>query len=58
MDLYLLPRMRKKKLDIDPESLLPTLPKPEELRPFPTQMTIEYKGHKSRVRSISINANG
>lgn len=38
LDLYLCPRMRKKKLDIDPESLIPKLPKPEELRPYPTTL--------------------
>lgn len=58
MDLYLLPRLRKKKLDIDPESLLPQLPKPEELRPFPTQVGITYEGHSNRVRSISVSKNG
>lgn len=58
MDLYLLPRLRKKKLDIDPDSLLPQLPKPEELRPFPTQVGITYEGHSTRVRSISVSKNG
>lgn len=38
LDLYLCPRTRKKKLDIDPESLIPKLPKPEELRPYPTTL--------------------
>ena len=36
LDLYMQPRLRKKKLDIDPETLIPKLPQPEELRPFPT----------------------
>ncbi|EGR31248.1 hypothetical protein IMG5_115080 [Ichthyophthirius multifiliis] len=58
LDLYLCPRIRKKKLDIDPESLVPTLPKPKELRPYPTTLNMQYKGHKSRVRGISINSNG
>lgn len=40
LDLYLCPRTRKKKLDIDPDSLIPKLPKPEELRPFPTTVSI------------------
>ena len=58
MDLYLQPRLRKKKLDIDPDTLIPKLPKPDELRPFPTQINIEYKAHQSRVRSISVNNTG
>ncbi|KKK16726.1 hypothetical protein ARAM_004185 [Aspergillus rambellii] len=36
LDLYLAPRVRRSKLNIDPESLLPKLPSPEELKPFPT----------------------
>lgn len=44
LDLYLAPRIRKKKLDIDPESLIPNLPRPSELRPFPTTANITYEG--------------
>ncbi len=36
LDLYLHPRIQKKKMNVDPEKLIPNLPKPEELRPFPT----------------------
>ncbi|KAG4304457.1 hypothetical protein PORY_002167 [Pneumocystis oryctolagi] len=45
-------------LNIDPESLIPKLPLPEDLRPFPTGCSIVYKGHKGCVRSISIDPNG
>ena len=38
LDLYLCPRVHKRRLNIDPESLVPKLPKPRELRPFPTTM--------------------
>ena len=31
LDLYLCPRARKKKLNIDPESLIPDIPKPSDL---------------------------
>ncbi|KAH6588131.1 hypothetical protein BASA61_006098 [Batrachochytrium salamandrivorans] len=58
LDLYLCPRTIKKKLDIDPESLIPKLPKPQDLLPFPTKLSVEYKGHESRVRSISVSASG
>lgn len=43
LDLYLCPRVMKRKLNIDPESLVPKLPKANDLRPFPTAKCIEYK---------------
>ena len=58
LDLYLAPRVRRNKLDIDPESLLPKLPSPEELRPFPTVCSAVYHGHEGRVRSVSIDPTG
>ena len=58
LDLYLAPRVRKSKLNIDPESLLPKLPSPDELRPFPSTCTTTFSGHKGRVRSVSISPNG
>lgn len=36
LDLYLAPRLVKKRLNMTAEELLPKLPKPNELRPFPT----------------------
>ena len=41
LDLYLCPRAIKRKLQIDPDTLLPKLPDPKELRPFPTTMAIQ-----------------
>ncbi|KAG5437015.1 hypothetical protein PCANB_001291 [Pneumocystis canis] len=58
LDLYLAPRVRKNRLNIDPDSLIPKLPSPEDLRPFPTRCSTIYKGHKGRVRSINIDSNG
>jgi ribosome biogenesis protein ERB1 len=43
LDLYLCPRKMKRRLNIDPESLVPKLPKASDLRPFPTAKCIEYK---------------
>lgn len=43
LDLYLCPRIMKRRLNIDPESLVPKLPKASDLRPFPTAKCIEYK---------------
>ena len=42
LDLYLAPRVRRSKLNIDPESLLPKLPSPEELKPFPSSCATLY----------------
>jgi ribosome biogenesis protein ERB1 len=58
LDLYLAPRVRRNKLNIDPESLLPKLPKPEDLKPFPTTCAAIYRGQEGRVRSISVDPSG
>ena len=58
LDLYLCPRVRKMKADVDPEDLIPKLPRPKELQPFPTQLAILYKGHEDTVRSVSMEPMG
>lgn len=58
LDLYLAPRVRRSKLNIDPESLLPKLPSPEELRPFPTMCATKFLGHEGRVRSLAVAPSG
>lgn len=58
LDLYLAPRVRRTKLNIDPESLLPKLPDPDELRPFPSYQTTIFRGHEGRVRSVSVDPSG
>ena len=58
LDLYLAPRVRRSKLNIDPESLLPKLPSPEELRPFPTTCATLFRGHEGRVRSLAVDPSG
>ena len=58
LDLYLAPRVRRNKLNIDPESLLPKLPSPEELRPFPTTCATIFRGHEGRVRSLAVDPTG
>ncbi|EAW07910.1 ribosome biogenesis protein ERB1 [Aspergillus clavatus NRRL 1] len=58
LDLYLAPRVRRSKLNIDPESLLPKLPSPEELKPFPTACATVFRGHKGRVRSLAVDPSG
>ena len=58
LDLYLAPRVRRSKLNIDPESLLPQLPSLEELRPFPTTCATLFRGHDGRVRSLAVDPSG
>ncbi|EWC48961.1 ribosome biogenesis protein ERB1 [Drechslerella stenobrocha 248] len=58
LDLYLAPRVRRNKLNIDPASLLPKLPSPEDLKPFPTTCAAIYRGHEGRVRSVSADPTG
>ena len=58
LDLYLAPRVRRNKLDIDPESLLPKLPSVEELRPFPSVSANIFHGHAGRIRSLDVDPSG
>ncbi|KAK4547283.1 hypothetical protein LTR36_000938 [Oleoguttula mirabilis] len=58
LDLYLAPRVRRSKLNIDPESLLPKLPDPAELKPFPTTCATVCKGHEGRVRTLAFDPSG
>uniref|UniRef100_A0A8C6TZS7 Ribosome biogenesis protein BOP1 n=1 Tax=Neogobius melanostomus TaxID=47308 RepID=A0A8C6TZS7_9GOBI len=36
LDLYLCPRQRKMRVNVNPEDLIPKLPRPRDLQPFPT----------------------
>ncbi len=58
LDLHLAPRARKMRLTIQPEDLVPQLPKPKDLQPFPTACALTYRGHANMVRSISIDPTG
>ncbi|KAI8922042.1 NUC169 domain-containing protein, partial [Powellomyces hirtus] len=58
LDLYLCPRVIKKKMNIDPESLIPKLPNPRDLLPFPSALAITFKGHTARIRSFSVDPTG
>ena len=58
LDLYLAPRVRRSKLNVDPESLLPQLPSLDDLRPFPTTCATLFRGHDGRVRSLAIDPLG
>jgi ribosome biogenesis protein ERB1 len=58
LDLYLCPRVRKTRIHVDPESLIPKLPSPKDLKPFPTTETITYKGHSGRIRCFNMDPTG
>ena len=58
LDLYLAPRAKKTKPQIDPESLIPKLPLPKDLKPFPTRNAIRYLGHQGKVRCVAVEPKG
>lgn len=58
LDLYLAPRVQRTKLNIDPNSLIPSLPSPASLRPFPTHEAARCEGAAARVRCASVSPDG
>ncbi len=59
LDLYLCPRAIKNKLNINPDSLLPELPNPADLKPFPVQKSINFASSSdAAVNGISFDASG
>ena len=53
------PRLTRKKVNVqDPNVLIPELPSPNDLKPFPMRESIEYEFHTTCVRSISVSACG
>lgn len=58
LDLYLCARQRKMKMNVNPEDLIPKLPKPKDLEPFPRTQALVYLGHTDVVRTISPDPSG
>lgn len=58
LELYMCPRQRIRRANVDPESLIPKLPRPKDLQPFPSGQSIVYKGHSDIVHSLSIEPQG
>jgi ribosome biogenesis protein ERB1 len=56
-DLFLNARTIKKKINLKESDIMPDLPKPEELRPFPTKETILFKGHSSSIKALCCDPN-
>lgn len=58
LDLYLCPRQRKMRMNVDPEDLIPKLPKPKDLQPFPSVQSVIYQGHEDMVRCVTVELAG
>lgn len=59
LDLLLCPRAITNKITMHPDDLLPTLPDPRDLRPFPTQKSIDFVGHEgAHITGISVDPSG
>lgn len=58
LDLYLCPRAKRTKVTVQPEDLIPKLPSPRDLQPFPTVESMVFRGHTDLVRAISIEPKG
>ena len=58
LDLYLCPRKLKRRLAIDPESLVPKLPDPRDLKPFPNALCRSFIGHTTAVVALDCSQDG
>ncbi|KAK3742734.1 hypothetical protein QZH41_018951, partial [Actinostola sp. cb2023] len=58
LDLYLCPRQRRMRIQVNPDDLLPKLPRPKDLQPFPTTQSIVYTGHQGMIRCVSVDPTG
>lgn len=58
LDLYLCPRAKRMKVTVQAEDLIPKLPSPRDLQPFPTMENMVYRGHKGLIRTVSIEPKG
>ncbi|KAF5393838.1 hypothetical protein D9757_000208 [Collybiopsis confluens] len=57
LDLYMAPRVQRVKLNIDPDSLIPKLPSPNSLKPFPIYKSLKFS-HSNMVRCIGVSPDG
>ena len=60
LDLYLAPRVQRRRLPsgvTKADDLIPQLPDPKTLRPFPTYRALRHT-HQARVRAISVSPGG
>lgn len=56
---YLIPpSLCSSQIKIDPDSLLPKLPKKKDLKPYPHLLGLQFLGHSAAVTSISVHPTG
>lgn len=60
LDLYLCPRVKKNRMNVDPESLIPKLPSLQDLQPYPTTLALVFGPgyHTGKIRTISCDSTG
>ncbi|KAL5508331.1 ERB1 [Sanghuangporus vaninii] len=59
LDLYLAPRIQRKKSDMNPDDLIPKLPSPSSLKPFPNYRALRFRhDDDAAVRCVSISPDG
>jgi ribosome biogenesis protein ERB1 len=58
VDLITSARVIHQKTDIKEEDILPKLPKPEELKPFPSRENYSFKGHDASIKCLCIDDTG
>ncbi|EJD01072.1 BOP1NT-domain-containing protein [Fomitiporia mediterranea MF3/22] len=59
LDLYLAPRIQRKKLNINPDDLIPKLPSPSSLKPFPNYRALRFRHDgNAAARCVSISPDG
>ena len=54
----LLSPSRPLQMNVDPEDLIPHMPRPRDLQPFPTTQSLVFRGHTAAVRCISVSPSG
>lgn len=59
LDLYLAPRIQRKKLNMNPDDLLPKLPSPSSLKPFPNYRALRFiHDNEESVRCVAVSPDG
>jgi ribosome biogenesis protein ERB1 len=58
LDLYLAPRVQRVRVTADARTLVPKLPAPASLRPFPTHAALRFAHAGARVRALGISPDG
>lgn len=58
LDLYLAPRIQRKRLNINPDDLIPKLPSPSSLKPFPNYRSLRFVHEGANARCVSVSPDG